>query len=98
METIWLITTLLANGHVLETMTMDQRTCRKAEYYSAAGLPFQVQSNMGAIPVASATCRRIEACQDTGPQLALALLWIGLKQSAPERQRHVLPIIMEASK
>lgn len=70
-ETIWLITTILANGHMLETYTMDQRTCRKAEYYVAAGLPFQVQSSHGPIPVHSATCRRIEACQDTGTHLAL---------------------------
>lgn len=71
-ETIWLLTTILVNGHVLETTTMDQRTCRKAEYYTAAGLPFQVNSNMGPIPVHAATCSRIEnVCPYTGSKLAM---------------------------
>lgn len=61
METIWLLTTLLVNGHVIETTTMDQYTCRKAEMYAALGKPFQVNSNMGPIPVAGSTCVRFTA-------------------------------------
>ena len=71
-ETIWLLTTLLANGHVTQTLTMDQHTCRKAEYYAAAGKSFQVNSNMGPIPVAGATCVRFTAkCPYTGTTLAM---------------------------
>lgn len=72
METIWLLTTLLVNGHVIETTTMDQYTCRKAEMYAALGKPFSVNSNLGSIPVHSATCMRIETvCPYTGGQLAM---------------------------
>ncbi len=72
METIWLLTTLLANGHVLETLTMDQHTCRKAEMYAAMSKPFQVNSNHGPIPVAGAACVRFtNSCPYTGQQLAM---------------------------
>lgn len=72
METIWLLTSILANGYVIETLTMDQHTCRKAEMYSALGKPFQVISNMGSIPVQAATCVRFtSSCPYTWQQIAL---------------------------
>lgn len=72
MDTIWLLTAILVNGHVIETVTMDQPTCRKAEMYSALGKSFQVKSSHGPIPVGSATCVRVEnACPYTGSKLAM---------------------------
>jgi len=39
--------------------------------YAALGKPFSVNSNLGSIPVHSATCMRIETvCPYTGGQLA----------------------------
>lgn len=72
MTTIWLLTTVLINGHITQSVTQDQHTCRKAELYAAMHKSFQVQSNMGAIPVVSAQCVRFTgACPDTGGQLAM---------------------------
>ncbi len=72
MDTIWLLTTLLVNGHFLQSVTMDQQTCRKAELYAVMGKPFQVNSSHGPIPVAGATCVRFTAaCPHTGQQLAM---------------------------
>lgn len=71
METIWLITMVLFNGHGFEWTTMDQQRCRRMEFATAARRPGVINTEYGPLPVASATCRRIEACQDTGAQLAL---------------------------
>ncbi len=72
MDTIWLLTALLANGHIVETITMDVHTCRKAEMYAAIGKPFQVISNHGPIPVQAATCvRYTSSCPYTGQQIAM---------------------------
>lgn len=72
MDTIWLLTTLLVNGHVLQSVTMDQHTCRKAEMYAAMSKPFQVKSDHGPIPVVGASCIRFTAsCPYTGQQLAM---------------------------
>lgn len=72
MTPIWLLTTILINGHVTQSVTYDQHTCRKAELYAAMHKAFQVQSSMGPIPVVAAQCVRFDgACPSTGEQLAM---------------------------
>jgi hypothetical protein len=71
MDTIWFATVLLINGHVVIDRPVDPVSCRKAEIYTHMGKPFSVNSDHGPIPVIKATCRRVEACHDTGERLAL---------------------------
>lgn len=67
----WLMIVWLANGHIVQTETADQYTCRKAELWSLMGLPNSIRSEYGPIGVARVQCTRLTACPDTGEQLAL---------------------------